>query len=101
MYRGNIIRCHRYGLQHRIFFRKHVVRHPVGLTVYAYVRHCIQPLPRCRAEHLEVTDLKSGEQVLLDITHARLDPSFFHCPRAHYTARSQSHNDARSRGIGD
>ena len=84
MYRSDIIGCHRYGLQHRIFFRKHVVRHPVGLTVYAYVRHCIQPLSCGRAEHLEVTDLKSGEQVLLDITHARLNPTFF-VARAHIT----------------
>ena len=52
----------------------------------------INPAYQDMATHYGVAIYLTGDSVM---------QKPFRCPRAHYTARSQSHNDARSRGIGD
>ena len=49
----------------------------LGLAVNPDIGHCVQPIARGRIDGLKIRQWQAVEEVLLYITHAILDASFF------------------------
>ena len=73
---GDVIGSGRHALQKIFLFGEHLVRASSGLAVDAHIGDLIKPLAHGWSEHLEVTDLESGEEVFFDIADAGLDATF-------------------------